>query len=534
LKDEKKCYEEDEYNGEIEFETWSSSKIEFYPPEEIPANGVVTLHRAIKVEKCFGSAGCIESTEEEDIELGTYMAEPFIKTVIDLNKTAKAEIFRKGGRYEIQGTYFGERGDIFLVTPYSARKVEKDDIDEWSSNTIVVTLNKSDVGDALEGIRINNTALGSETWEISGQKSQATKSSSSQQSSEATTTNVSVFTDISASHNYYPAISWAKNSSVLQGYPDGTFKPDRKVNRAEFLKIVLEAKGVSVATSSTSSGFSDVDENAWYAPYVRYAKEQGIVQGYPNGMFKPEQAVNFAEALKMAYNALGITTNEIGSDWYERFLQHAKLNSVLFTSDARVSEDMNRKDVVWIVWKLMTHDGDWQQPSKVTNTTPPPTNTSAVQFKDGTFVVGKDIQAGTYRTRKAASGCYYSRLNGFSGELEDINSNELTNAPSIVTIDASDKGFKSSGCGTWTQDLSAITTSRTSFGDGMFIVGTDIDAGTYKNSGGSSCYYSRLSGFSGELDDIVSNELTSASAIVTISDSDKGFKSAGCGTWTKM
>jgi metallophosphoesterase superfamily enzyme len=46
--------------------------------------------------------------------------------------------------------------------------------------------------------------------------------------------------------------------------------------------------------------------------------------------------------------------------------------------------------------------------------------------------------------------------------------------------------------------------------------------------------YSRLGGFSGELDDIVSNELTSASAIVTISDSDKGFKSAGCGTWTKM
>src|SRR3989339_878295 len=401
LKDEKKCYEEDEYNGEIEFETWSSSKIEFYPPEEIPANGVVTLHRAIKVEKCFGSAGCIESTEEEDIDLGTYMAEPFIKTVIDLNKTARAEIFRKGGRYEIQGTYFGERGDIFLVTPYSARKVEKDDIDEWSSN--------------------------------------------------ATTTNVSVFTDISASHNYYPAISWAKNSSVLQGYPDGTFKPDRKVNRAEFLKIVLEAKGVSVATSSTSSGFSDVDENAWYAPYVRYAKEQGIVQGYPNGMFKPEQAVNFAEALKMAYNALGITTNEIGSDWYERFLQHAKLNSVLFTSDARVSEDMNRKDVVWIVWKLMTHDGDWQQPSKVTNTTPPPTNTSAVQFKDGTFVVGKDIQAGTYRTRKAARSCYYSRLSGFSGELDDIVSNELTSASAIVTISDSDKGFKSAGCGTWTK-----------------------------------------------------------------------------------
>jgi hypothetical protein len=68
------------------------------------------------------------------------------------------------------------------------------------------------------------------------------------------------------------------------------------------------------------------------------------------------------------------------------------------------------------------------------------------------------------------------------------------------------------------------------------IVGTDVDAGTYKNSGAKNqygCYWARLSGFSGELDDIIANENTQ-NTVVTIMASDKGFASSGCGTWTKQ
>lgn len=155
-------------------------------------------------------------------------------------------------------------------------------------------------------------------------------------------------------------------------------------------------------------------------------------------------------------------------------------------------------------------------------------------FSDGNFVVGTDIQAGTYRTRSKPSACYYARLSGFSGELGEILANENTYYPAIVTIAPTDKGFKSSGCGTWTQDLSQITKDKTTFEDGMFIVGTDIEPGTYRSSGEGSCYYARLSGFSGSLGNISANENTESSAIVTITSSDKGFKSSGCGTWTKI
>lgn len=442
LKSEKKCY--DEYDAEIDFETWNYSKITFYPPEELPVDGVVILHRGIDAEKCFGSAGCIMSTKEEDIELGRYKAEPYIQTIVDLNKGTGADIIRKGGKYEIKGMYFGERGDIFLVTLRSSRKVDRGDIEEWSNASIKFTLNSSNVEDALQGIKVNNTVRGSELWEITKFTINTTSAKSSKQKYQAQT-----FSDVLQNHGYFSAIQWAKSTGVLQGYPDETFKPDRTVNRAEFLKIVLEAKGGNLATSSNDSGFRDMDEGAWYAPYVRYAKENGIVQGYSDGTFKPEQAVNFAEALKMAYNTLSVDTVDVQGKWYERFLRHAQQNNVLYDINPNVEQGMSRKDVVWIVWKLMTHSGDWQQPIKSAISTFQPSNTSVTQFKDGMYVVGKDIQAGTYRTRKGSSSCYYVRLSGFSGELEDIIANEITDAQAIVTISASDKGFKSSGCGTW-------------------------------------------------------------------------------------
>jgi hypothetical protein len=169
--------------------------------------------------------------------------------------------------------------------------------------------------------------------------------------------------------------------------------------------------------------------------------------------------------------------------------------------------------------------------------TPKPTGTatpSYAHFGDGTFKVGKDIQPGTYRTRVGSLGCYYARLKGFGGTVDDIIANDNTDAPAIVTISATDVGFESQNCGTWTQNLSQITKSKTTFGDGMYIIGVDITAGTYKNSGTQGCYYVRLSGFGGSIDEIIANNNTDSTAIVDIAASDKGFESRGCGTWTKQ
>lgn len=159
---------------------------------------------------------------------------------------------------------------------------------------------------------------------------------------------------------------------------------------------------------------------------------------------------------------------------------------------------------------------------------------SFAHFSDGTFQVGKDIQPGTYRTRSGSPGCYWARLSGFGGTVDEIIANDNTDAPAVVTIASSDKGFESRDCGTWTQNLSQITQSKTSFGDGTFIIGTDITPGTYKNTGNQGCYYARLSGFGGTTDEIIANDNSDTTVIVSIDGSDKGFESRGCGTWTKQ
>jgi len=156
------------------------------------------------------------------------------------------------------------------------------------------------------------------------------------------------------------------------------------------------------------------------------------------------------------------------------------------------------------------------------------------QFGDGTYQVGKDIQSGTYRTRVGSPGCYYTRLSGFGGSVGEIIANNLTDAPAIVTIAATDKGFTSQNCGTWTKDVSQITTSKTTFGDGMYIIGTDITPGTYRNTATQGCYYARLSGFGNTTNDIIANNNVDTATIITIASTDKGFQSNGCGTWTKQ
>jgi hypothetical protein len=155
-----------------------------------------------------------------------------------------------------------------------------------------------------------------------------------------------------------------------------------------------------------------------------------------------------------------------------------------------------------------------------------------VVIGSGTHRVGSDVQAGTYRTRTGSPNCYWARLSGLGGSKAEIIANDYDPAPVVVTIASTDKGFQTSGCAPWTSDLSAITSSRTSFGDGEFIVPTDVVPGVYQAPGGADCYWARLKGFGGTLSDLISHDTPQGRVAMTIATVDRGFKSAACGTWT--
>ncbi|MEZ4087511.1 MAG: S-layer homology domain-containing protein [Candidatus Gracilibacteria bacterium] len=106
------------------------------------------------------------------------------------------------------------------------------------------------------------------------------------------------FSDLPSNSSYSTAINYLADANIINGYPDGTFKPNQQVNRAEFLKLVLESSEIPKDVT-TPTPFPDIDNTAWYAQYVRKAYSEGWIQGYPDGTFKPEQSINKVEALKI-------------------------------------------------------------------------------------------------------------------------------------------------------------------------------------------------------------------------------------------
>lgn len=111
------------------------------------------------------------------------------------------------------------------------------------------------------------------------------------------TTTFASFTDVAKDFHQYEAINWLQQQGVVQGYKDGSFQPEKPVNRAEFLKMLYETKGME--GFEIDLPFPDVRNNAWYIKYVKEAYFTGIVEGYPDGTFRPESQINLAEALKI-------------------------------------------------------------------------------------------------------------------------------------------------------------------------------------------------------------------------------------------
>ena len=116
--------------------------------------------------------------------------------------------------------------------------------------------------------------------------------------------------------------------------------------------------------------------------------------------------------------------------------------------------------------------------------------------------------------------------------MTETIANDITSGPAIVDIGAGDKGFTTSHCAPWTQDMSAITSSPTaSFDSGTFLVGTDISPGTWMAANPKDCFWARLSSFGGGMSGTITNDI--GTGIVTIASDDVGFQSNHCGGWTK-
>lgn len=97
------------------------------------------------------------------------------------------------------------------------------------------------------------------------------------------------------------------HTAYIFGYEDGTFRPDNNMSRAEaaaiFARLISEQKGEKI---SGKSDFADVKSNGWYSKFIGYIEKYGIIKGYDNNTFKPDENISRAEfiAMTVRFNSL--------------------------------------------------------------------------------------------------------------------------------------------------------------------------------------------------------------------------------------
>lgn len=144
----------------------------------------------------------------------------------------------------------------------------------------------------------------------------------------------SAFSDLSSAWAQ-EEISNLVSAKVLSGYPDGSFKPDNPLTRAEFAKMIVSAFS---SPYQAPASFRDVPPDFWAAPYIAQAQAKGWVNGYPDGSFCPQESITRAQVLAVLVRIAGWpderwTQGVAPSGWASSQVAAAWSHGVLRASD---------------------------------------------------------------------------------------------------------------------------------------------------------------------------------------------------------
>lgn len=189
------------------------------------------------------------------------------------------------------------------------------------------------------------------------------------------------FKDVPGNHANANAIAYLKAEGIVSGYADGTFKPDVTINRAEFVKILVgmhmqilkERQAqypngpfwedsmciVTMGSDDIPFPLSDVNKNEWYASSVCHAISQNLLDGYPDGTFRPATDINFAEAAKILAKSFGLeaTTTVPACEtsdcpWYRGFVMMLEAHAAIPDSILSFEQKITRGQMAEMVWRL--------------------------------------------------------------------------------------------------------------------------------------------------------------------------------------
>lgn len=126
---------------------------------------------------------------------------------------------------------------------------------------------------------------------------------------------ISPFPDVDENADYAEAVEYLKDVGIMRGDDQGNFNPNKTVTRAEMATIICNMLG-ETENLTTSEVFSDVPTTHWANKYVTRAKELGIISGYGDGRFGPNNPVTYEQVLTMLINAVHLENEAIEAGGY--------------------------------------------------------------------------------------------------------------------------------------------------------------------------------------------------------------------------
>ena len=142
--------------------------------------------------------------------------------------------------------------------------------------------------------------------------------------------NATRFSDVADNYTA-TAIETLRLMGVLDGYSDGTFRPNAALTRAQFCKMAVYAMDGSseLGRYSTVTIFPDVKPSFWASSYINMAAKKGIIAGFADGKFKPNQTVTAGQAVTILMRGLGYKDENMGGVWPQGYMAEAKTCGLL-------------------------------------------------------------------------------------------------------------------------------------------------------------------------------------------------------------
>lgn len=163
------------------------------------------------------------------------------------------------------------------------------------------------------------------------------------------------YNDVDADADYAGAVELLSALDIIKGDDLGNFNPDNTITRAEFAAIVCRAKGLENAAEGAkgATSFKDVAADHWASGYINLATQNGIINGYGDGNFGPEDKVTYEQAVKMLVCALGFEPMAANKGGYPTgYLVVA--NQYKITAGVKSSVEAPRKTVAQLVYNALT------------------------------------------------------------------------------------------------------------------------------------------------------------------------------------